>query len=147
MATKGYIRYKSEYKYQLAESYQIRIVIKPKSAIKTDFIDLDIQGNLEVKKGYAWDGPSGPVKDTEENMRASLVHDALYQLMRNNELNSRTHRKAADKEFKDICQADGVSNFRASVYYKTLRSFGKAAASPENKKRVIRAPGGSRDLP
>ncbi len=140
MTTKGYIRYRSDYKYQLAEGYDISISIKPKSDIKTEYIDLDTEGNLTVKKGYAWDGPSGPVKDTKENMRASLVHDALYQLMRNKEISSRTHRKAADQEFKDICKADGVSNLRASVCYKALRKFGKPAASPENKKKVVRAP-------
>ena len=138
--TKGYIKYKSDYKYQLAEGYEIQISIKPKHDINTDFIDLDTQGNLVVKKGYAWDGPSGPVKDTEENMRASLVHDALYQLMRNDHLKSRTHRKAADQEFKQICLEDGVSKFWASVYYKALRKFGKPAASPQNKKKIARAP-------
>ena len=134
------VRYRSDYKYQLADSYKITISITPKTNIETAFIDLDIDGNLLVKEGYAWDGPSGPVKDTEENMRASLVHDALYQLMRNKELSSRTHRRAADQLFKDLCKADGVSNFRASVYYKALRKFGKPAASPQNKKKGHRAP-------
>ncbi len=140
MTTKGYISYKSAYKYQLSEGYGQRISIKPKSDIKTDYIDLDTKGNLKVKKGYAWDGPSGPVKDTKENMRASLVHDALYQLMRQNELKSRTYRREADKIFKDICKKDGVSNLTASIYYKALRKFGKPAASPENKKVVHYAP-------
>lgn len=140
MTTKGYIKYRSDYKYQLAEGYAISISIKPKENIKTEFIDLDTDGNLTVKKGYAWDGPSGPVKDTKENMRASLIHDALYQLMRNNELKSRTHRKAADQIFKDICKADGVSNLRASAYYKALRRYGDTAASLEQKKKVFRAP-------
>jgi hypothetical protein len=140
MTTKGYIRYKSDYKYQLASSYEIQISIRPKTDIETDFIDLDRNGTLTVKKGYAWDGPSGPVKDTKKNMRASLVHDALYQLMRNKSLNTRTYRKAADREFRDICKEDGVSNFRASVYYKALRKFGRPAASPENKKKIARAP-------
>jgi uncharacterized protein DUF1353 len=116
MTTEGYIRYRSDYKYQLAEGYKIKISIKPKTYIETDFTDLDTDGNLLVKKGYAWDGPSGPVKDTDENMRASLVHDALYQLMRNDDLKSRTHRKAADQLFKDMCKADGVSNLTASIY-------------------------------
>ncbi len=138
--TKGYIRYKSDYKYQLAEGYEIPISIQPSHDITTEFIALDTQGNLVVKKGYAWDGPSGPVKDTDENMRASLVHDALYQLMRNDDLKSRTHRKTADKEFKRICLEDGVSRLRASVYYKALRKFGKPAASPQNKKKIARAP-------
>lgn len=140
MATREYIRYRAEYKYQLANSYKLNIPVYPGTDVETDFIDLDTSGNLLVKKGYAWDGPSGPVIDTEENMRASLVHDALYQLMRNTYLSARTHRKAADQLFKDICKEDGVSNFRASVYFKSLRKFGKPAASPQNKRVVHRAP-------
>ena len=140
MATEGYIRYRADYKYQLANDYSISISIKPKSNIDTNFISLDVYGKLLVKKGYAWDGPSGPVIDTDENMRASLVHDALYQLMRNEYLVTRTHRKAADQLFKDICKEDGVSNWWASVYYKALRKYGKPAASPQNKKKIHRAP-------
>ena len=140
MATEGHINYRADYKYQLANAYKIITPIRPHADIKTDFIDLDSSGSLLVKKGYAWDGPSGPVIDTEENMRASLIHDAFYQLMRNKHLSARTHRKAADQLFKDICKEDGVSNFRASVYYKALRKYGKPAASPQNKKKVHRAP-------
>jgi hypothetical protein len=58
---------------------------------------------LTVEKGYAWDGPSGPVIDAKENIRASLDHDALYQLMRNEELNTRTHRKTSNQLFRDVC--------------------------------------------
>jgi len=140
MATDGFILYRSEYKYQLAEGYSIKISIKPKQDVENEFIHLDTEGKLLIKSGYAWDGPSGPVIDTDENMRASLIHDALYQLMRNKELSSRTYRKAADQLFKDICKDDGVSNFTASVYYKALRRFGKTAASLQTKKIVHRAP-------
>lgn len=140
MATSGFIHYRSDYKYQLAQAYEIATPIKPKQQISTHFIQLDTQGNLLIKQGYAWDGPSGPVIDTDENMRASVIHDALYQLMRNSLLSSRTHRKSADQLFKDICKADGVSNFRASIYYKALRKFGKPAASPKNKKVIHQAP-------
>lgn len=140
MTTKNFIRYRSDYKYQLVEGYEINISIRPKAAIKTEFICLDTAGNLLVKKAYAWDGPSGPVKDTKKNMRASLVHDALYQLMRVAELNARTHRKAADVEFREICKADGVSSRTANLWYRGLRRFGKPAANPENKKKIARAP-------
>ena len=142
MATKGYIKYRSDYKYQLAFDYEISISIIPRSDIKTEFIDLDNHGKMVVKKGYAWDGPSGPVIDTKKNLRASLVHDALYQLMRNKKLKARTHRKAAGQIFKDICRKDGVSRFWASRFYKALRRFGKPAASPEKKKKVFRVPKG-----
>ena len=144
MATQGYIRYRADYKYQLANDYAQNISIKPKENIETSFINLDSEGHLLIKSGYAWDGPSGPVIDTEENMRASLVHDALYQLMRNQELSKRKYRKAADQLFKDMCKEDGVSNFRASAYYKALRKFGKPAASPQNKKVVHTAPNTNR---
>ena len=141
--TVGFIRYRSKYKHQLESEYKIKISIQPRTEITTDFIDLDTVGNLLVKETYAWDGPSGPVKDTPKNLRASLVHDALYQLMRHEELNARTHRKAADEEFKRICKDDGVSSRRASIWFKALRKFGKPAASPENKKKVHRAPRGA----
>ena len=144
MTTRGFIRYRSDYKYQLAEDYRVNVLIRPKADIKTSFIDLDMAGNLLIKNAYAWDGPSGPVKDTPENMRASLVHDALYQLMRNNHLNSRTHRKTADVQFRMICKGDGVSGRTANLWYRGLRRFGKPAASPQNKKKISRAPKGHR---
>ena len=138
------IKYRDGYKYQLAETYEINVPIPIDVATRTEFIDLEpvdtTTSKLIVKKGYAWDGPSGPTLDTKDSMRGALVHDALYQLMRNDKLKSRTHRKAADQEFKDICKADGVSNLRASLYYKALRKFGKPAASPKNKKEIVRAP-------
>ena len=138
--TRGYIRYRGDYKYQLASEYRIKITILPTEDIATDFIDLNVDGELKVKNSYAWDGPSGPVIDTKENLRASLVHDALYQLMRLEKLKSRTYRKTADKIFRNICKKDGVSSVTANIYYNALRRFGKPATSPENKKKVRRAP-------
>jgi len=105
---KSYIRYRSGYKYQLATSYSMPITIKPTKEIKIEFITLDTTGTLTIKAGYAWDGPSGPVVDTKENMRASLVHDALYQLMRLKKLSATAYRDRADKIFKNICIADGI---------------------------------------
>ncbi len=138
--TRGYIRYRGDYKYQLASEYRIKINILPAEDIVADFVELDTDGELIVKNAYAWDGPSGPVIDTKENLRASLVHDALYQLMRLEELKSRTHRKTADKIFRDLCKQDGVPSVTANTYYRALRRFGKPAAQPENKKKIRRAP-------
>ena len=138
--TRGYIRYRSDYKHQLASAYKVVVPIFPAEDIATDFIELDTWGELTVRNAYAWDGPSGPVIDTPQNLRASLVHDALYQLMRLGELSARSQRKNADKVFRDICKEDGVSGWTANVYYKALRKFGKPAASPENKKKIHRAP-------
>lgn len=138
--TASSILYRAEYKYQLARAYVVTTAIYPHEDIETDFVDLSTAGRLVVKKGYAWDGPSGPIVDTRENLRASLVHDALYQLMRRDFLKSRTHRKSADQIFRDLCKEDGVSSVRANVYYRALRRFGKPSASPQNKRVVHRAP-------
>ena len=89
---------------------------------------------LAIFKGYAWDGASGPTFDDKTNMRASLVHDALYQLMRE-KLLDRKHRKYADELFRDICIEDGMGKFRAWYYYQAVRIFGAKTSLPEKNKR------------
>ncbi len=58
-----------------------------------DFIDLDY-GWLTIKQGYRWDGTSKPGLQDDEykrfHYRSSLVHDALYDLMRMNYLRADT---------------------------------------------------------
>ena len=135
-----FIEYRSGYKYQLASDYPIKINIKPKKVVDEKFIKLDTDGNLTVVEGYAWDGPSGPVVDTKENMRASLVHDALYQLMRHKHISSRQTKDKADRLFKKICIEDGVPRTTAQIYYLGLKMGGKPATDPKNKKKVYRAP-------
>jgi hypothetical protein len=94
---------------------------------------------IKYKGGYAWDGPSGPVLDTVENMRGSLIHDALYQLLREEWLPA-NFREQADAEFRRLCIEDGVNRFRAWTWYYALRVGGNPAASPENAKLVNVAP-------
>jgi len=135
-----HIKYRSGYKYQLAEDYHIKISIKPKDDIDNPFIALDTKGNLTVKSGYAWDGTSGPVFDTDNNLRASLVHDALYQLMRKRNLTQKEHKDKADKLFSKMCKEDGVPSAVAQVYYKMLKKLGKPSTDPKNAKIVKCAP-------
>ena len=137
--TKPYIKYRSGYKYQLAEEYPVKVSVTPKNNIKTDFIELDTEGMLVIKKGYAWDGPSGPTIDTPNFMRGSLVHDALYQLLRN-ELIDEKWRDEADDELRRICVEDGMSKICARWVYIAVRKWGKVAASPESRKKIHKAP-------
>ncbi len=134
------ISYKEGYKYQLVEAYAVAIPIQPDTDIETDYIDLSRDGNLTIKKGYAWDGPSGPTIDTLNFMRGSLVHDALYQLMREDELENTHHREPADRLLQEMCKQDGMSALRAWWVYQGLRFGGDPAADPANKKPVVRAP-------
>ena len=91
-------------------------------------------GRIFVFEHYAWDGPSGPTFDTKTFMRGSLIHDALYQLMREGSLD-RKHRKQADEILREICLADGMNRFRAWYVYQCVRIFSKKSALPRKKPR------------
>lgn len=91
------IAYKAGYEYQLKQDYVIDIEICPDHLIDLPYLSLTPAGRLTVKSGYAWDGPSGPTIDTLNFMRGSLVHDALYQLMRERHLDHDKYREPADR--------------------------------------------------
>ncbi len=68
-------------------------------------------------------------------MRGSLVHDALYQLMRRpeNGLDGNVHRETADRILKDICKEDGMLVIVAWLVYFVVHHFAAPAADPANK--------------
>jgi len=117
------------------------ISIRPGNDIKTDYIDLTSTGKITIKKGYAWDGPSGPTVDTLNFMRGSLVHDALYQLMREEELDKVIYREPADRLLQSMCKEDGMSSVRAWWVYQGVKRFGDPSADPAHKKPVIHVKG------
>jgi len=109
------------YKYVLEEEERHEVEIYEN--VHNDFISLD-HGSLIIRPGYYWDGASGPTIDDKTNHLAALVHDALYQLMREG-LVDRSHRKYIDQLFKQICLDNGMSRFRAWYYYRAVRMFSK----------------------
>jgi len=131
-----------KYKYQLMQKgYSCQINIRKKS-VRTDFIRLTAKGKLTIKRGYAWDGPSGPTIDTKAFMRGSLVHDALYQLMRLKRLDYKKHRRLADNLLKKHCLQDGMFILRAWYVHKFVCWFGEWNARPPAKPKhdLIYAP-------
>ena len=115
------IQYNDGYKYQLKQDYALSVPLKPSARFDSDFLQLETDGRLLIKRGYAWDGPSGPTIDTLNFMRGSLVHDALYQLMREQCLDHIQDRAAADQLLRDICIADGMWRLRAWWVYHAVR--------------------------
>jgi hypothetical protein len=131
------IKYKSGYKYQLAENYRVQIPIIGRT-ISQGPIKLTTQGWLTIRKGYAWDGPTWAI-DTKNFMRASLIHDALYQLIREKRL-APSQRELADKILWVMCIEDGMWRIRAELVYFFVSRFGGPAASPKNTRALLTAP-------
>ena len=136
------IKYRSlrNWKYQLLETYAIQTDIFPDHNLNMDFVSLTTDGMLVISPGYAWDGASGPAIDTKDIMRGSLVHDALYQLMRKGLLD-RWHRKAADLMLIKVCREAGMGKLRLWYVYWGLRIFaGRAARLEKEKSNIYEAP-------
>jgi hypothetical protein len=87
---------------------------------------------LHIAAGYTWDGASGPAIDTLNFRNGSLVHDVLYQMMREGGLPAtRANRKRADQILKEICLADGMSYIRAQWVYLIVQTFARRWAVPQ----------------
>lgn len=134
------IGYKGGYKYQLQYDFTIKTGIEPRTSYDQRYLRLDEQGTLTIKAGYAWDGPSGPAFDTLNFMRGSLVHDALYQLMRERVLDRELSKDPADRLLQAICREDGMSWVRAWWVYLGVKYFGKPATDPANEKECTWVP-------
>jgi len=153
------IRYKAGYKYQLESLYYpVMLPVPPGDEIlffnrntkvierkgQADhvmvgpFISIWPSGKIRVYRGYAWDGPSGPAFDTDNFMVPSMVHDAIYQLMRNKVLPLVPYREIADEIMYDMCIERGMWPPRAWWCKRGVRKFGKDAASI--KRRIYTAP-------
>lgn len=126
MNTKACYRKLKAYKYQLMEDFVFETEIRGYEMFLA-YLKIEKDGRLTVYKGYAWDGASGPTLDTQNAMRGSLVHDALYQLLRENGL-PQDMIVPVDKLFRKIIRQDGMSTFRSWYWYQGLRlAKGKAA--------------------
>ena len=134
------IKYRAGYKYQLVETYTTLVAVQPEGFVLTPFIRLDIDGRLSILAGYAWDGPSGPAIDTMNFMRGSLVHDALYQLMRDDHVDRDKWRVIADEELRRICIEDGMSRLRAWWVYQGVRFGGGPSTTSAGWNPTLEAP-------
>lgn len=132
------IKYSKGHKYQLKRRAMFQTGIKGYSG-NTFYLTIYVDGGLLVRAGYAWDGPSGPTIDTKSTLRGSLVHDALYQLIRM-EIIPKSCREQADQEAHDRWIEDGMLKIRAWLWTKVLNKHAAIAAHPDRRRKVLTAP-------
>ncbi|MEZ9822922.1 DUF1353 domain-containing protein [Shewanella sp. 10N.286.45.A1] len=119
-----------KYKYNLHSVLTYATGLSVDDPVANRFIEIDESGLLTIKPGYAWDGPSSPAIDSKNFMQGSLIHDALYQLMRE-EILPQSARQRADEILREVCLQDGMSAFRAWYVYQGVRIGGGKSAKPD----------------
>ena len=125
-----------KYKYIVMIDYFVKVNIQTQN-INNKFYSL-LGGQLLIKHGYKWDGASGPTIDTHNTMRASCVHDVLYQMIRCRELNP-DKKDTADRELQRIMKEDwkaktifgkGWNAIRSGYFYYAVKLFGGSSCIP-----------------
>lgn len=99
------VYYRTGYRHQLAEDYEIKAGIFPVEPGGNDYVQLSKDGHLKISKGYAWDGASGPTINDSTFVRGSLVHDAYCQLWDMGIITD-AGRAAADRMLGDMLRED-----------------------------------------
>jgi len=123
------------YKYLLKKDYFHNVGINGFD-VSTPYLELSPSGLLRVKAGYAWDGASGPTFDTKSSMRGSLMHDALYQLIRLKKIPA-SYRRQADELLVSICLEDRMWKVRAYCWERVVKWFAALSARPGSEKEEV----------
>ena len=115
---------KDGFKYKLLKTQNTQTNLLGYS-VHHKYIHLYEDGKLTVEKGYLWDGASGGA-DTDNFMRASLIHDALCDCYQYSWLPQTFNvRLLIDKELYRICRADGMWLVRAWWVYFAVRRYSR----------------------
>jgi len=120
------------YKWKLMEDFQFAMPLLGCS-VYSRYIELDGGGIVTIKKGYRWDGASGPTIDTPNVRTPSMVHDAFYQLIRTRRI-PYEWKTYADNTLFIMLQEDqtdwegnyikGMGGFRARIWKMGVMMFG-----------------------
>lgn len=123
--------------YQLAEPEQYQSNLRPPQDMRIRFAVLRVTGLIEVAPGYAWNGADWSM-DTDTNIRGSMFHDIICEMMAAGLLDRATYWDQAADMYYDICLAAGMSEERAAVD----RMFMKAYKGLSNgfEREVLTAP-------
>ena len=146
------IYYKEGYLYQVNKLYKEKIDIYPEEDVYLPFLFLSKEGDLEIKVGYAHDGPSGPCKFMANRlpgflkkmylkslMRGATKHDAGYQMIREGKISLSTRPKW-DEMLHNDCITDKMTKARAWRIYTAVKKGAEFAAKKEAIRKQMVAP-------
>ena len=119
------IKYSKGYKYQLEEYVSFDTPIAIGYEISTKYFRVYPNGKLEIYRGYAWDGASGPTIDTDSSMTPSMVHDVFCQCMRDRSISYDLWQDAINDFFREQCLERGMCKIRANIWHAGVE-FGDA---------------------
>ena len=134
--------YTSGYKHQTSKEITVQTPVKPLATIETFFLRLTFTGLLTLKRGFAWDGASGPTFPSKKGRGPSAVHDAFYKLFRMGLLDHKVWRPTVDELFYRQLRENGMNRFRARMWYKAVRKLAGGAAKKPRKVFSVPLPGG-----
>jgi len=124
---------KVNYKYYLEETVSVQTSLRPEqSAIIPGYIFLGVDGKIIIYSRYAWDGATGGV-NFKGNRLAVLVHDAIYQLIREGLIDARI-KEFADRDLRDTMIFYRSYKWVANFFYFCVSKFGNAFTT--NKKKI-----------
>ena len=138
--------------YVLKEEVCIQTEIKIASSLAVNgntgypFIQMRGDGLLTICADYAWDGATG-IPNNKKNMFASLVHDALYQILRVDHeekqallkgITRKEFREDADRIFMKLYRGNGATGLAGTLWtslaFYALRLCAKHASVKSNTK-------------
>lgn len=128
-----------KYKYQLVKDVSVTVSWLRGRHIETANGLVSVNdGILSIKANYCWDGSSGLTRDSSSNMRGSLYHDVLYQMLRDGLL-KQSLRPKIDELFLAMLKADGMSRLRLR-YFGLIRRLGGLTSKRQDPPETLTAP-------
>lgn len=109
-------------RHALYEAYQGKTLLRGHD-VNAPQATLLPNGVIVLKRGFMWDGPSGPAVNTLNTAIPSAIHDALYELIELGFLPPET-RRSADKTYRDSLKTWGVPAWRRALHYRGVSLFG-----------------------
>lgn len=110
-----------------------------------DFLKIVKTGLVTAKKGYFWDGASGPTVDTRSIIRPSLWHDVGYQFIRMRVVPLK-YKEYFDLLLRDLIVQDAeligtpalwVHKIRAWYFWRGVHRFGHSSCVPGTQRKPI----------